>query len=111
LAVSKGSSHPTPAGQDKVGRPWLKPYAALPPAARQHEDQQVEAGIYFVGEQLQQGQQRRKRPFIYVYDMAPVFTSLMLQVSRLRAALYSYTGCMHVHNADAAVDCSYGQHS
>jgi hypothetical protein len=78
---------PAPAGRAEKERPWLKLYTTLPPAARQHGEQQAgEEEDYFSDKQpeqpkLQAKQQRRKRPFIYVYDMEPVYTTLMLQVS------------------------------
>jgi hypothetical protein len=51
-----------PAGLE-ASRPWIKPFAAMPPAAL--PDPPADAS--------------RKRPFIYVYDMPPAYTSRMLQ--------------------------------
>ncbi len=44
-------------------RPWLKSFATLPPAAMP----------------LMPSGTTRKRPFIYIYDMPPAYTSRMLQ--------------------------------
>ncbi len=55
-----------PAG-DKKPRPWLQQLAALPPAAQAHPREAAPG-------------HRRKRPYIYVYDMPPAYTGRMLQV-------------------------------
>ena len=51
------------AGLQDTSRPWLKPFARLPPAALPSPP----------------ADKQRKRPFIYVYDMPPAYTGRMLQ--------------------------------
>ncbi len=75
-----------PAGLDKTERPWIKPYAALPPAAQQVQPHGAEAAFAVerraaANSPREAKPMRRKRPFIYVYDMEPTYTALMLQAS------------------------------
>ena len=65
----QGRRHTVPCNADsatagqQLDRPWLKDFAVVPPAALPEPP----AGL------------QRKRPFIYVYDMPPAYTSRMLQ--------------------------------
>ncbi len=60
-AATSSDARPT-AGQ-QLERPWLKEFAVVPPAALPKPPEGLQ----------------RKRPFIYVYDMPPAYTSRMLQ--------------------------------
>jgi hypothetical protein len=58
-----GLPAPPHTGLGDKGRPWIKEFAKLPTAALPEPP----AGL------------QRRRPFIYVYDMPPAYTSRMLQ--------------------------------
>jgi hypothetical protein len=87
-----GSEGPTESGISLMTQSWLKEYAHLPPAAQEHEQQeeQQQQQDQAAGRRLRSGgstghaQQgkpaRRRRPYIYVYDMPPDYTTRMLQV-------------------------------
>jgi hypothetical protein len=62
LLLTPGCLVPSHAGVQEQ-RPWIQAFASLPPAAMP----------------LMPRGTTRKRPFIYIYDMPPAYTSRMLQ--------------------------------
>ncbi len=94
-----GREGPLESGINPEEQSWLKDYAQLPPAAQEHEQQQEQGQQEEQQEQEEQQQDhstarrlssggsaqqgrpaRRRRPYIYVYDMPPAYTTRMLQV-------------------------------